>query len=181
MSTQSYKDATSKIDLVDILSQCSHCYNSTHKGDFILCHSDLPNIQLKNYGKKPVLNFVVNSLDEKDYSLIGHWVNIVVFRQGGRYYHALLCDSLRDITNNHIVMKNIEKFCSNNSLQTHCLNAKYQEATSQKCGYLTAGVIAYTHGKTHLGNMARLQKILQRNSVKTNEGLILKMYRKHFM
>ena len=181
MSTQSYKDATSKVDLVDILSDCSHCYDSTHEGDFILCHSDLPTIQLKNYKKRPVLNFIVNVLGEENKSLIGHWTNIVVLRQAGRYHHALLCDSLRDVTNNHVVMENVKKFCSNNALQTHCLNARYQDTRSRKCGYLSIGIVAYTHGKSRLSDMTRLQKILQRNSVKTNESLILKMYRKHFM
>ena len=184
MSATNYKDATSKTDLEDILQQCSICYRSTNDGNFILCHSDLPSILLKNYKKLPTYNFIVNSLNESDNTSelvkIGHWINIVVLKQAGRFYHALLCDSLDGITSNLEVMHNIRKFCFNNSLRLHCLNGRYQKDTSSLCGYLTSGIIAYTHGKRRLSDIARLQKLFLRNSVKTNENLVLKMYKKHF-
>ena len=184
MSATNYKDATSKTDLEDILQQCSICYRSTNDGNFILCHSDLPSILLKNYKKLPTYNFIVNSLNESDNTSelvkIGHWINIVVLKQAGRFYHALLCDSLDGITSNLEVMHNIRKFCFNNSLRLHCLNGRYQKNTSSLCGYLTSGIIAYTHGKRRLSDIARLQKLFLRNSVKTNENLVLKMYKKHF-
>ena len=183
MSATNYKDATSKTDLEDILKQCSTCYRSTNDGNFILCHSDLPNILLKNYKKLPTYNFIINTLNESDSTtespIIGHWINVVVLKQTRRFYHALICDSLGDVTSNHAVMQNIKKFCSNNSLRLHCLNGKYQ-GESSLCGYLTSGIIAYSHGKKRLNDMTRLQKLFLRNSVKTNEKLVLKMYRKHF-
>lgn len=184
MSATSYKDATSKTDLEDILQQCSTCYRSTNNGNFILCHSDLPSILLKNYEKLPTYNFIVNSLNESDNTSelvkIGHWINIIVLKQAGRFYHALLCDSLGGITSNLEVMHNIRKFCFNNSLRLHCLNGKYQRDASSRCGYLTSGIIAYTHGKRRLSDIARLQKLFLRYSVKTNENLVLRLYKKHF-
>ena len=184
MPAPSYKDATAKTDLEDILKNCSSCYRSTHNGDFILCHSDLPNIQLKNYKKQPVYNFIVNTLDENDGNsesvVIGHWFNIIVLRQNERFYHALTCDSLGEISSNHLVLQNIKNFCLNNSLRFHCLNGKYQKNTSRLCGYACCGIIAYTHGKKRLADIFRLQNLFVRNSVKTNENLILRMYRKHF-
>ena len=183
MSAANYKDATSKTDLEDILKQCSICYRSTNDGNFILCHSDLPNILLKNYKKLPTYNLIINSLDESDgitdMPIVGHWFNIIVLKQAGRFYHALICDSLSSITSNHAVMQNIKKFCSNNSLRLHYLSGKYQ-GKSNLCGYLASGIIAYIHGKNRLNDMTRLQKLFLRNSVKTNENLVLKMYKKHF-
>lgn len=190
MSTTNYKDATSKTDLEDILQNCSKCYRSTQNGEFILCHSDLPNILLKNYSALPVFNFVINTLDENDTPnesddtsrpiLVGHWFNIIVLRQAGRFYHALVCDGLGDITSNDVVMQNIKAFCKNNSLRPNYLTARWQRDSSRLCGYLSSGLIAYIHGKTRLSSMARLQNLFLRNSVATNENLVLKMYRKHF-
>lgn len=190
MSTPNYKDATSKTDLEDILQQCSTCYRSTQNGDFILCHSDLPNILLKNYRKLPVFNFIVNTLDENDIPnesdgtsgpiVVGHWINIIVLRQTGSYHHALICDGLGDVTSNHAVMQNIKTFCKNNSLRSYCLNGRWQRDSSRLCGYLSTAIVAYIHGKTRLNSMTRLQKLFLRNSVTTNENLVLKMYRKHF-
>ena len=183
MPATNYKDATSKTDLENILKQCSNCYNSTHNGDFILSHSDLPSILFKNYRKLPVYNFIVNSLDEHDSisgPVVGHWVNIIILRQAGRFCHALICDSLGEVTNNPTVMQNIEKFCTNNSLRKHHLSGKYQIASSSRCGYLCTAIIAYIHGKTKLSDVYRLQKLFLRSSVMTNENLMLKIYRKHF-
>ena len=183
MSSRGYKDATSKTDLMSILTQCSVCRMSTDAGKFIMTHSELPNIKLKNYKQLPVLNFVINTLSSQildNYSSIGHWFNIIVLRQSGNFHRAIIFNGLGDTASDQTVMQNINKFCSNNSLKCHNESVRYQRDESSLCGYVSLGVIAYTHGKKKLSDITRLKKIFLRNSVKTNENLILKIYHKHF-
>ena len=77
-------------------------------------------------------------------------------------------------------MANINIFCRNNSLRLLNLNEKFQNDNSFYCGYISLGLISYTHNKKKTNKIMALKKLFQRNSVKSNEKLILKMYEKHF-
>ena len=68
----------------------------------------------------------------------------------------------------------------NNSLRLLNLNEKFQNDNSFYCGYISLGLISYTHNKKKTNKIMALKKLFQRNSVKSNEKLILKMYEKHF-
>ena len=189
MAPEKYKNATSKTDLCNILSKCTFCYNSTKNGDLIIAHTELPNIFLNNSkkGKKKSINLLVNTKSADDQInnnnqepyIIGHWflINVALDRHQPK---ATICDSINDIAKDPTVMANIDVFCSNNSLKLYDLNEKYQNDFSDYCGYISIGIISYLHDTKKINKILTLKKIFQRNSVKSNEKIALKMYEKHF-
>ena len=189
MASTRYKNATSKTDLCNMLSKCAVCYHSTNDGNLIVPHIDLTRIFVNRpkKKKKTYVNLIVNSksnndqIDNVDQSndqpIIGHWFLITV-ALNKQPPTAIICDPLNDITKNSTVMANINMFCKNNSLKLLNLNEKFQKDDSFYCGYISLGLISYTHNKTN--KIMSLKKLFQRNSVKSNEKLILKMYEKHF-
>ena len=191
MASKRYKDATSKTDLCNVLSKCTVCYHSTNDGNLIVPHIDLARILVNDTKKKKrtYVNLVVNSKSNNDQidgvnhnnepPIIGHWFLITV-TLNKQHPTATICDPLNDITKNSIVMANINIFCKNNSLRLLNLNEKFQNDNSFYCGYISLGLISYTHNKKKTNKIMALKKLFQRNSVKSNEKLILKMYEKHF-
>ena len=192
MESERYMNATSKTDLCNILSKCADCYQSTNNGNLIVSHIYLPRILVNSTKKKKrtYVNLVVNSKSNNDQTddanesneqpVIGHWflITVTLNRQPPT---ALLCDPLNEITKNSTVMDNINMFCKFNSLKLLNLNEKFQSDNSFYCGYISMGLISYTHNKKKTNKIMTLKKLFQRNSVRSNEKLVLKMYEKHFL
>ena len=192
-----YKDATSKTDLCNILSNCTICYQSTGNGDFIVSHTELPRILLnrKTLGKKEFVNFIVNtksiphestnthsSPHEYPQELIGHWflLTTTLIKNHCSHPKAIICDPLNKITKDSEIMANIDTFCKNNLLRKYEFSAKYQSDTNF-CGYLVCGIMAYIHENKRLNKLLPLRRLFLRNSVKSNEKTMLKSYENHFL
>lgn len=192
-SSRIFKDATSKTDLCEILSKCVICYQSTENGDFIISHTELPNILLhhKTLEKRNFINLIVNTKSSPQkltnthsspQELIGHWflVTITLVRNHFSHPKAVICDPLNEITKDSAIMANIEMFCTNNSLKLYDFAAKHQ-GNSNYCGYLVIGIMAYIHKNKQLSKLLPLRRLFLRNSIKTNEETVLKLYKNHFL
>ena len=197
MTSRIYKDATSKTDLCNILSNCAICYRSTENGNFIISHTELPRILLnrREFKKREFVNLIVNtkcvqsihnqtsSPQESPPDLIGHWflISVSLITTHPNHPKAVVSDPLNEITRNTDVMANIRMFCDHNSLKLYDLDAKHQSDSSTRCGYLICGLIAYIHKNKKLNKLLALKKMFLRNSVRTNEEMVLKLYKNHFV
>ena len=163
---------TSKNDLMEILSGCNRCFNSTLKGALVISHKQLPHISLNYLSKLKNLCLIIHSGTNNE---TAHWFNLVIYNRKT----VLLCDGLNQIKTNQEIMSNIASFCRTNRLVFHDFKLRYQTKTSKKCGYL-ACFFAYKLTSSTFHNFLKFQRMLVQNSVATNEQFMMQRVISHF-
>ena len=166
---------TTKEDLIKILAKNPNCFNSTVNGKLILSYEQLPNIYLKKFKKKTVYNLIVNSAAAEEYIKIGHWFNLIVFKNNTVFF----LDGLNQVKSQPFITTNIKKFAKNNNLAIYDFNVRYQNQSSKKCGYL-ACFFVYKSLSNSIPSFLKLKKMLKQNSIKTNEQYIFKSVKRYF-
>ena len=165
---------TSKDDLLDIISKCPKCLNSTGNGTFIMSYDQLCTIRLtEKYANQKVINFIINS--SKSDGVIGHWANIVIFNRKMLFF----LDGLNEMKNNPEIMNCIYTFSEKNNLKLYQFNVRYQSKRSKKCGFL-ACFIVHKSTQSTVSKFLNLRKLLVQNSIKTNEQSMLNSVKKTF-
>ena len=163
------KHLTNGNDLRTLMKSCRRCSKSIEFGQHIISHKQLPFIRLKQ--KQTAFTFISCSMPGE----IGHWANIFVTKNNV----ALLCDGLNYVQTRPDIMSNVKSFCSNNNLQLNCLDLRCQLEKSSICGYVTMYMV-YAFSHFTLKQFLSLEKLFKRNSIRTNEKLILNCVQQHF-
>ena len=166
------ENVTTKENLLQILSKCPKCLQSMLNGHLIISIEELSSLKLKNYPKQKKFNLIINT---KNDGTTGHWFNLIIFNKK----HIFLCDGLNEVYSNTYVMGKIHNFTINNNLILHNFKVKYQSKTSKKCGFLALFQVYKTNTVT-FSEFLKFRKMLLRNSVTTNEKLMLKQMKSHF-
>ena len=166
------ENVTTKENLLQILSKCSKCLRSTLNGRLIMSIEELSPLKLKNYLKERKFNLIINTRND---GTTGHWFNLIIFDKK----HIFLCDGLNEVYSNTYIMGKIKNFAINNNLILHNFKIKYQPKTSKKCGFLALFQV-YKTNAINFSEFLKFRKMLLRNSVTTNEKLMLKQMKSHF-
>ena len=166
-------DITTKEDLIKILSKCQRCLQSTLNGDLIISIDQLPLLILKKHSKQNKLNLIINT---KSDGTTGHWFNLSIFDKN----HIFLCDGLNEVTSNQNILEKINHFIINNKLKLYDFKIRYQPKTSKKCGYLACFQV-YKSNTMNRTKFIKFRKMLLRNSITTNEKLMIARMKSHFM
>lgn len=169
MANIRYNHLTNGNDLRLLMKSCKKCTKSIEFGQHIVSHKQLPLFRPKQ--KQTAFTFITSNFPGE----IGHWANIFVTRNKT----AFLCDGLNYVQTRPDVMSNIVHFCRNNNFQLNILDLRCQLEKSSVCGFITMYMIyVFTHFS--LKQFISLEKLFKRNSIKTNEKLILECVQKHF-
>ena len=164
---------TSKDDLLRILSKCSKCHHSIQNGELIISYDQLESINLTDFKNKKIINIIINS--SKNNTEIGHWANLVIFNKKVLFF----LDGLNQIKTNDDIMNSIHDFATNNKLQLHHFNVRYQVKSSKKCGLLACFVVQKS-AHSSISPFFNFRRLLIHNSIATNEKLMLDSVKKHF-
>ena len=171
--SQNLKNVTTGDDLKRILKSCKKCWLATKYGKNVICHTELISIKITKKNNLPMV-FICNTSDEL--FTIGHWFTIVINR---KYKKVYMCDGLNFAKTQKNVMKNIHQFCKLNSLQFTNLNVKCQPKNTSSCGLISTFFVAkYTH--LSLKSFRQLPKIFKRNSIVSNQSIVLQFVQNHF-
>lgn len=155
-----------------MLSKCDKCWRVTMNGRLIKSYNELPHIHLKNHSQN--YSIIVNTLATDDVEKVGHWYNISVYN--GQF--AVICDGLNKIKQSPKVWNATKSFCRKNGLKFHYFTARYQLKSSDLCGYLACFFVSHCHSSTLRGLMS-FKKLLNNNSIKTNEMYVLNRVKHH--
>ena len=164
---------TTKSDLTAILSKHPHCLDSTLDGKLIISYDELPNILINKLSKRKVYNIIANT--EKSGIGIGHWFNLVIFNNTTLF----LIDGLNKIKSQPEITSYIGHFSARNNLKLKDFSVRYQSQQSKKCGYL-AVFFVYKSVSHSITQFLRLRRMLQQNSIVTNENYIFTFVKNHF-
>ena len=163
---------TTGSDIQNALSRCKQCYTMTNDGNYVLFHTELPNITISR--KKKKLAFIINT--EENSNSLGHWFALLTY--SGKV--AVLADSLCIVEKEKPrVMENIKLFCDRNHLSFMSLSHQIQQKHSLKCGFLALHWVARA-SKLTLRTLLSYKRVLMKHSVRTNEKIALNFAKKHF-
>ena len=163
------KHLTNGNDLRTLMKTCRRCSKSVEFGLHIILHKQLSFIRLKQ--RQTAFTFLSCNMPGE----IGHWANIFVTKNN----IALLCDGLNYVQTRPDVMSNIMNFCRNNNLHLKNLDLRCQLEKSSICGYVSMYMV-YAFSHFTLKQFLSLEKLFKRNSIKTNEKLVLTCVQQHF-
>lgn len=166
-----FRFLTNGFDLQSIVSSCENCFKSIQHGRNIICHTALPTSFYPG-SHTSLVAYIINTRSKSD--AIGHWVTLIRLKDT-----ILLCDGLHYVTSRPDVMRNIRIFSKINNCRLVIMNMRYQTANSSKCGFLAIALIAKAH-VLPLKSFSALQKLFKKNSIASNERLLLNFAQKHF-
>ena len=168
-------------DLSTIISNCTKCSVAIDHGENIVCHDQLPFLKIhKKYQfsqkqKALIVNSSNSQFEQNSNDSIGHWFVLLLSSNKTIY----MCDGLGYIKTRTDVMDNIKKFCRINKHKFLDVKIRAQTSNSNNCGLIATFWIAkFTTMEPKQFN--QFLKVLQRNSIQTNEKIALKCVQKHF-
>ena len=162
---------TSGPDLQKLASSCKACFKLIRFGKNIVSYDQLPSLLLENPRTSSSVWFLNTKLPNDS---AGHWCTLIQFNS-----NILLCDGLDYVIKRKDVMFNIRSFCTSNNCKLIVMQLRCQEDDSTKCGYLALSFLAKFHAFSRR-KFFHMQLIFKRNSIATNEKLMLKFAQKHF-
>lgn len=164
-------DITTDHDITSLLQSCSACKRHTHNATFVLTHTQLPEVHLRNIRQRNI-GLIVNS---ESSNRLGHWFTLLVY--GGRF--LLVCDGLCKALKMGDVKLNINRFCIINNLVLRDLNFRCQRSDSLKCGYIALFFIARASLLRYNPFLNTIQ-MLKHYSIPLREEYIFRYVKRHF-
>ena len=162
---------TSGPELQQIVNSCKACSKLIRFGKNIISYDQLPYLSLGSPRTNSSVWFLNTKLPNDP---AGHWCTLIQFSS-----KILLCDGLDYVIKRKDVMYNIRSFCDSNNCELIIMQLRCQEDDSTKCGYLALAFLAKFHVLSRK-KFFNMQPIFKRNSITTNEKLMLNFAQKHF-
>lgn len=159
-------------DLNSLMKTCKTCSRVTGYGKNIVCHTQLP--YMNNFNQKQKNNTLLICNTANQLFTVGHWFVLII-----RYNKVYMCDGLGYVITRQDVMDNVTKFCRINNFHFVDLKTRCQLKNSEICGFVAIFFVGkYT--TISFGKFCQILSLFRRNSIKSNELLVMKFVQKHF-